>query len=147
MEKAKSLVKDKTLVYATPDMTVTEAAALMSKARVGAVVVLDSGKLCGIFSERDILNKIVVGNRDPQTTKIADVMTRNVVVADASDSYEVCLEKMKRIGCRHLPIVEDDKLIGIVSIRDLLLHDIKVKSDEIKMINYLYYYSPPTMEE
>lgn len=147
MEKAKSLVEGRTLVFATTDMTVLEAASLMNKNRIGAVVVLENGELRGIFSERDILNKVIVAGRDPRVIKVSELMTREVVVADASDTYEQCLVKMKKVGCRHLPIVEKDKLIGIVSIRDLLLHDIKVKSDEIKMMNYLYHYSPTTMEE
>jgi|WetSurMetagenome_2_1015567.scaffolds.fasta_scaffold193678_2 CBS domain-containing protein len=147
MEKAKSLVAGRSLVFATPDMTVLDAATLMNKHKIGAVVVLEKGELRGIFSERDILNKVIVAGRDPRTTKVSEMMTRDVVVADASDTYEECLARMKKIGCRHLPIVEKDNLIGIVSIRDLLTHDIKVKSEEIKMMNYLYHYSPTNMEE
>jgi CBS domain-containing protein len=147
MEKAKTLVDGKKLVFATPEMTVLDAAALMNKNKIGAVVVLENGELRGIFSERDILNKVIVEGRDPRNTRVSELMTREVVVADASDTYEQCLEKMKKAGCRHLPIVEKDNLIGIVSIRDLLLHDIKVKGDEIKMMSYLYHYSPPAMEE
>ena len=147
MEKAKSLVEGRNLVFATPEMSVLDAAILMHENRIGAVVVLENGEMRGIFSERDILNKVIVAGRDPRKTRVSELMTRDVIVADASETYEQCLEKMKKIGCRHLPIVEKENLIGMVSIRDLLMHDIKVKSEEIKMINYLYHYSPPTMEE
>ena len=73
-------------------------------------------------------------------------MKTDVAVCDASDTYEVCLAHMKRIGCRHMPVVEGDRLLGILSIRDLLKHHIAVKDAEIKMMNSLYHYQPPSMD-
>jgi CBS domain-containing protein len=143
MDNVKLLIEGKGLIYVQPDTTVHEASAMMARARIGAVVVLDNGKLVGIFTERDLLGRVIVPGLDPRLTRISEVMTSNVVVANASDSCEECLEKMKKVGCRHLPIVEDDDLIGIISIRDLLLHDNLVKDIELKMMNYLYYYKPP----
>ena len=147
MEKVKALIEGKTLVYVHPKATVFEAAFLMSNARIGAVVVLDDGKLVGIFTERDLLNRVIVPCKDPKTTTISDVMTPKVIVADANQSGAKCLEIMKKAACRHLPIVEGDRLIGIVSIRDLQMHDIIEKDAEIRLMNYLYYYQPPVLEE
>jgi CBS domain-containing protein len=147
MENVKSLIEGKALVYVHPGATVFEAAFMMARARIGAVVVLDEGRLIGIFTERDLLNRVIVPGEDPRAARIAEVMTRNVVVAQAEDSCRQCLETMQKVGCRHLPIVEGDRLIGIISMRDLLMHDNIEKDTEIKMMNYLYYYQAPVMEE
>ncbi len=147
MENVKSLVKGKALVHVHPGATVFEAAYMMTRARIGAIVVLDDGRLIGIFTERDLLNRVVVGDLDPRKTPISEVMTRNVVVAKADETCQKCIEKMQAVGCRHLPIVEGDRLIGLISMRDLLLHDNIAKDTEIKMMNYLYYYQAPVMEE
>lgn len=147
MKKVKSLIAGKRLTYVAPSTTVSEAAALMTRARIGAVVVLDNGQLAGIFTERDLLDRVVAKSKDPRNTKISDVMTTDVTVANTNDSYEDCLAKMRQLGCRHLPLVDGDQLVGVISIRDLLLHDISVKEDEIKMMHSLYYYNPSQMEE
>jgi CBS domain-containing protein len=147
MENIKSLIEGKTLVYVHPGATAFEAANMMARARIGAVVVLDEGRLAGIFTERDLLNRVIVPGLDSKATKISEVMTRNVIVGNGDDSCRKCLETMQRVGCRHLPIVDGDRLLGIISMRDLLLHDNISKDSEIKMMNYLYYYQPPVMEE
>jgi CBS domain-containing protein len=146
MDEVKRLIKGKALVHVAPVATVAEAAAMMSQERIGAVLILDNGRLCGIFTERDLLNRVVAPGLNPQVTPISDVMTSKVAVARADESYGDCMEKMKKVGCRHLPVVDNDRLLGIISIRDLLMHDISVKNDEIRMMNYLYYYTPPDME-
>lgn len=146
MNEVKPLAQGKTLIYVGPSTSVAEAAEKMASAKIGAVVVLDKGKLSGIFTERDLLNRVVVAGLDPRSTPISDVMTSRVVVAQASESYEACLEIMRKVGCRHLPVVENDRLLGIISIRDLLLHDISVKESDIKMMSYLYYYTPSDVE-
>ena len=147
MDNIKSIVAGKALVYVHPGASVSEAAHMMARAHIGAVVVLDEGRLIGIFTERDLLNRVIVTGMEPKETKIVEVMTRNVAVARADDSCTKCLEMMQKVGCRHLPIVEGDRLIGIISMRDLLLHDNIEKATEIKMMNYLYYYQAPVMEE
>jgi CBS domain-containing protein len=145
--KVKELVEGKALVFVHLETSVFEAAYMMSRSGIGAVVVLDQGKLKGIFTERDILNRVMVPGRNPETTMISEVMTPKVVVADGNQPCEECLHLMQRVGCRHLPIVEGDRLIGMISMRDLLMHDNIEKDSEIKMMNYLYYYQPPVMEE
>ena len=146
MERVKSLVAGKRLTFVKPEMTVSETAAKMAGAKIGAVIVLDDNKLVGIFTERDLLNRVVNVGKDPQKTKISDVMTKDVAVCSADDTYESCLAQMRQIGCRHMPIVEGDQLLGVLSIRDLLRHHISVQDAEIKMMSSLYQYQPPDME-
>jgi CBS domain-containing protein len=147
VETVKSLIKGKGMIHASPATTVFDAASMMARARIGAIVILDNGRLAGIFTERDLLNKVIVANSNPKTIAVSEVMTHNVVVANADDSCRKCLDTMKKVGCRHLPIADGDRLIGIISMRDLLMHDINEKDSEIKMMNYLYYYQPPALEE
>jgi len=146
MDKVKSLVSGKRLTYVTPEISVYEAATRMADAKIGALVVLSDGKLVGIFTERDVLYRVVAKEKNPSTTKISEVMTRDVAVCDANETYEACLAQMRKLGCRHMPIVEGDQLLGVLSIRDLLRHHISVKDAEIKMMNSLYLYQPPNME-
>ena len=146
MAQLKSLLAGRRLTYVSPEMTVTEVAVKMADARIGAVVILNDEKLMGIFTERDLLNRVVSAKKDPSTLKVSDVMTTNVCVCTVDDSYEECLAQMKQIGCRHMPVVDGDKLVGILSIRDLLKYQVSVKDSELKMMNSLYRYQPPNME-
>lgn len=126
--------------YAPPDLTVRQAAQYMTSKEIGAVPVLEKGRLVGIFTERDLLNRVVAHGLDPATTTVGEVMTRELVVADAADHYEAALEKMKDCNCRHLPVVEKDRLVGVVSMRDLLLAEITVKSSAIRMLDTVIKY-------
>jgi CBS domain-containing protein len=141
MAQLKSLLAGRRLTFVSPDMNVTEVAMKMSDAKIGAVVILKD-----IFTERDLLNRVVSVGKDPGKVKVSEVMTTNVCVCTAEDSYEYCLAQMKQIGCRHMPVVEGDKLLGILSIRDLLRYQVSVKESELKMMNSLYRYQPPNME-
>jgi len=146
MEKVKKLLTGRRLTFVTPEMTVTDVASKMAEQKIGSVVVLENGELKGIFTERDILNRVVSQGKDPNELKVSEVMTVDVAICSADDSYEECLAQMRQVGCRHMPVVEDDRLIGILSIRDLLRHHISVKESEIRMMNSLYRYQPPTMD-
>lgn len=102
-----------------PGITIQEAAELMDKSDIGAVVVLSPIKdLIGIFTERDLLKKVVAKRKDPAKTKIEAVMTRNVMVAQATDDTWELLEAMARGNFRHLPVVDGRRLVGILSLRD-----------------------------
>jgi CBS domain-containing protein len=146
MAQLKSLMAGKRLTYVSPDMSVTEVAMMMAEAGIGAVVILEEEKLKGIFTERDLLNRVVSAGKDPKTIKVSEVMTTGVCVCSAEDTYEYCLAQMKQIGCRHMPVVEENKLLGIISMRDLLKYQVSVKESELKMMDSLYRYQPPNME-
>lgn len=128
------LVKDHVAHTITADQTVLEASRHMVANNIGALPVLREGELVGIFSERDIMNRVVAQGRDPAHTRVAEVMTANPLTVDVHDSVEHCMVLMKQHGFRHLPIVDGKKLKGIVSLRDILLRDLTEKDEEVRMM-------------
>jgi CBS domain-containing protein len=108
--------------------------------------VLEGDRLAGIVSERDIMGRVVAAGLDLDRTPVRDVMTRDLVVAHTTDTYEDGLRMMKQAGCRHLPVVEADHLVGMISQRDLLQIDLSEKDDEIRWLNAYIHFIPPVRE-
>jgi CBS domain-containing protein len=134
-----SLIAGQTLYSVNVGDTVLDAARYMTEKRVGAVLVLERERLAGIFSERDLMTRIVVAGRDPAATFVADVMTLDVITGSRGDTYSACIDKMQRYKCRHLPICEGGRPIGMLSLRDLLQVDASEKQEEIKhLTSYVY---------
>jgi CBS domain-containing protein len=146
MKTIGALVGGRELFHVVSDMTVREVAAYMTERRVGAVAVLEGTRLSGIVSERDIMGRVVARGASPDTTRVKDVMTRELVVAHAGDTHEDGLRRMKQAGCRHLPVVEGDRLVGMVSQRDLLQVDLTEKDEEIRWLNAYIHFIPPVKE-
>lgn len=117
--------------------SVLDAAKLMNEHHIGAVVVSTDSKVVGIFTERDILNRVVAAGRDPATTLVKDVMTSPVAVCAPRTTRDECRAVMRGKRIRHLPVVQDEKLMGIVSIGDILL---EAEADHEDTIRYLYEY-------
>lgn len=142
MKSLRDLCSQRSMYYVNTGMSVYEVVSRMAENNVGAVPVLDdSGKLKGIFSERDLMTRCAAKKLDMENTKIDDVMTRGVILMEAHDSYEDCLKIMQQEGIRHMPVREEEKLIGMVSMRDLMQEDVEEKKQEIENLNsYIYYY-------
>ena len=121
MSTVYDLVKDRRVYSIDAEQSVLEAARFMMEHGIGALPVLRKGELVGIFSERDVMNRVVAVGRMPGTTRIAEVMTSNPRGVDVGESVEECLFLMKEFGFRHLLIVSGKELKGLVSLRDLLL--------------------------
>jgi CBS domain-containing protein len=122
MKTLRELVKDRRSYSVDATRTVLEAARYMMEHNVGAVPVLRNGDLVGILSERDIMNRVVAVGRTPGTTAVSEVMTANPRAVPADESIEECLFIMREFGFRHLPIVDGKELKGLVSLRDVLMH-------------------------
>ncbi len=134
MATIRDLISNRTIHYVQPNQTVFEAANYMVERNVGAVPVLDDAKLVGIFSERDIMRRVVTEGRDPLTTHIADVMTSNVRTVAPGASSEEAMCVMQTHGIRHLPVCDGRTLVGFLSLRDLLRCHLDEKSGEADMM-------------
>ena len=141
-----SLVSGRETYFVTVGQTVRAVARYMTDRRVGAVCVLDDTRLVGVLSERDIMSRVVARNLDPDQVTAAEAMTRDLVVAEAGDSHEEALRKMKQAGCRHLPVVKEGRLVGMVAQRDLLQIDLTAKDEEIRWLNAYIHLLPPVRE-
>lgn len=112
--------------------TVLVALQTMAAANIGAVFIVDGKRIAGIFTERDYLRKGELEGRQAQSTLVKDVMTRNVYTVTRDTSVEDCVALMARHHIRHLPVVEDDQLVGLVSMRDVMQAMLENQGGEIK---------------
>lgn len=116
----KTIIEGQELVTSPGNATVANVARLMKQAEVGAVMVVEDGKLVGIFTERDALFRIVAEGLDPQRTRLADVMTRDPRTIEGHQAFPEALHIMHTGGFRHVPVVERGEPIGMLSARDAL---------------------------
>ena len=140
MSKVAQVIQDKiekTVFTIRPEATVLEAISLMADKGIGAVVVTDQDKVVGILSERDYTRKIVLMERSSKETAVSEIMTTNVITVTKSTTVEDCLDLMTDCHLRHLPVVEHDKLIDLISIGDLVK---AVMDDQRKLIEQLQQY-------
>lgn len=121
MTSVQDLVKDRRVYSIDADRTVLEAARYMMEQNIGAVPVMRGGELVGIFSERDIMNRVVAVGRGPGATKISEVMTPNPKTISADETLDNCLFLMREFGFRHLLIAEGKQLKGLISLRDVMM--------------------------
>jgi len=142
MKTLGELVKNKPVHVIKKDQTVLEAVKDMVRYHVGAVPVVDGDRLVGIFSERDLMVRCVAGGIDVSKTKVEDVMTKELIATNINDSWEECLVIMKQKEIRHLPVIEGDRLAGVVSLRDLMQIDVEEKEQKIDVLHSYIHYNP-----
>ncbi len=142
MKQIGELIEGQTLFVIEPDINVRSAAQTMAERNIGAVAVVESGRLAGIFSERDIMARVVARGLDPEGTPVGVVMSKELVVAEPKEDVDSALRKMHAIRARHLPIVEDGKLVGMISLRDLLEVDDQDQRAKATFLSELVTYSP-----
>lgn len=128
------LVKGQDTYRADVGQTVFELARAMVDRNIGAVPVLRKGELVGIFSERDLMKRVVVAGLDPKTTLVGEVMTEDPLTVGPNEEPETCMVLMRRHGFRHVPICDGKLLRGILSLRDLMLHHLSEKDEEVRMM-------------
>ncbi|MDH4565098.1 CBS domain-containing protein [Pseudomonas sp. BN414] len=113
-----------------PTTTVLEAALLMAEKDIGALVVIQGGELVGIVTERDFVRRVAALERSAYATTIEEVMTSNLFVVTPRDSNQYCMQLMTEKNLRHLPVLQDGKLVGLLSIRDLV-RDITAEQESL----------------
>ena len=142
MHRLRHVFVRRNVITAASDASVLDVARAMSEARVGAIPIVDGERLVGIFSERDLMTRVVVPRLDPERTPVAGVMTREVVTATLEDHVDFCVEKMRTAGCRHLPVIAGERLIGVFSMRDLLREELEEQGLEIRQLRAYLHQTP-----
>ena len=117
-----------------PEASVYEAIEIMAEKSIGAVVVMSNEQLVGIMSERDYARKVIIKGRSSQQTRVADIMTTDVVTTSGAENVNECMNTMTERRIRHLPVVEDGSVVGMISIGDLVEAIISDQREEIQQL-------------
>ncbi len=146
-ELLKLRVKDimsKDIIAVKEDATVFEAAKLMKDNKIGCVLVAKEGKVVGIITERDMVRRVIAEEKDPKQTLVRDVMSKPVVAVKSSISIDAAVEVMVKNGIRRLPVVdEDNKLVGVVTVKDLASALAEISRLESALFNAFARVKPP----
>ncbi len=128
--------KGREIISIRPDASVLDAIKLMADKGIGSLVVTDNGDLKGIVTERDYARKVIIKGRASDTTPVADIMTVDVITASSQQTVNECMAIMTEIRCRHLPVVDDGELVGLISIGDLVQAIIADQQEEIEQLEH-----------
>jgi CBS domain-containing protein len=120
----------------TPDSLVIDAIRMMNDKKVGALLVMEDGKLSGILSERDYTRKVILNNRSSSDTKVGEIMTAELKTVNTSQTIDECLVIMSHNHIRHLPVVDNDKTVGILSVMDVVKNIISEKEFIIEQLEH-----------
>ena len=145
MKKIRDIMRPYFLFVVQRDATVAEAVRLMASNNVGIVNVLAGERLVGVFSERDVVQRVVDRGLDPTRTAVGDVMTSEIVVADADEDCQSAMHKMDQANVRHLPVVSEGRLLSMISIRDLMRVELGEQGEEIRYLREYLYQVPPSI--
>jgi IMP dehydrogenase len=141
--RIRNLLQPQDLLMLDETASVIEAAQAMSAKKVGAVIVTtDGGRLAGIFTERDLMSRVVVARRNPETVLLREVMTRDVFSVDLDAEVKDVRAELQIRHIRHLPIVAEGRIVGILSLRDLLRADIESMSIEVQALESYFLGGP-----
>ena len=143
MKKIREIMRYGFLFTVQRTATVSEAVRVMATHNVGIVTVLEGDKLVGVFSERDVVRRVADRGLDPAGTHVGDVMTTELVVADADDDYQSAMRKMDQANIRHLLVVSEGRILSMISIRDLMRVHIDDQGEEIRYLREYLYQVPP----
>ena len=144
--KIRDIMRRGFLTMVSHKATVADAAIAMSARNVGIVAVVEEGELVGVLSERDVVQRVVARGLDPVETSVAQVMTRQLVTANPEEDCELGVRKLDRKNIRHLPVVENGKLVSMLSIRDLMRVNLREKDDEIHFLQDYLFAAPAEIE-
>jgi len=142
MRSIRPLLSGRDVVVVDIATSVTQAARIMSEKQIGAVPVVDGERVAGIFTERDVMARVVAAGVNAAETPVSAVMSTTLVVADLADTHDVCLRRMQQARVRHLLVLDKGRLAGVLSLRDLLALEIDEKDEEVTLLNAYVHYVP-----
>ncbi len=122
------------IISVAPDLSVFDAIKLMADKSVGSLIVLDDDELSGIVTERDYARKVIIKGRSSESTRVSEIMSTDVLTTSSSETVNQCMELMTKRRIRHLPVVEDNRVIGMISIGDLVEAIIADQQEEIEQL-------------
>jgi CBS domain-containing protein len=131
MASVRDIVHDRELFCVAETDTVAQVARRMADLHVGAILVLNGEKLRGVFSERDLMKRVVLESCDPSATPVGAVMSTDVVSVDELSSLEDAMEAMHAHNCRHLPVMRGSQVVAFLSMRDLMNFELARKTEEL----------------
>jgi len=143
MKKLRDIMRYGFLFTVQRATMVSDAVRAMAAHNVGIVSVLEGDKLVGVFSERDVVRRVVDRGLDPARTPVGDVMTTELVVADADEDYQSAMRKMDQANIRHLLVVSEGRILSMISIRDLMRVHMDAQGEEIRYLREYLYQVPP----
>ena len=146
MKPIRPLLDNREVVVVDVATSVMQAARVMSERLIGAVPVVDGERVAGIFTERDVLARVVAAGVDPETTPVSSVMSTNLVTADICESHDACMRRMQQARVRHLLVLRDGRLAGILSMRDLLGLELDERDEAITLLNAYVHYIPADLQ-
>jgi len=139
MQTVKELITGREIYTVQSGTNILKAVLYMAEKGVGLVPVMDGEKLIGVFSERDLVKRVIAKNKSIETTTVDEVMSKNLIVAVSSEPNESILAKMKDARIRHILIIDDEKLAAVLSMRDLLELDLSACKTTVEVLNnYIY---------
>ena len=128
--------KGRHIISVAPDTSVLDAIKLMADKAVGSLVVMQNDELLGIMSERDYARKVIIKGRSSESTPVSEIMTSDVITTTSSHTVNECMNLMTEKKIRHLPVVEDNQVIGMISIGDLVEAIISDQQEEIEQLEH-----------
>jgi CBS domain-containing protein len=142
MKPIRPLVQGRDVTVVDVATSVTQAVRIMSERQIGAVPVIDGERVAGIFTERDLMSRVVAAGVDPLSTPVSAVMSTSLVVADVGDNHDVCMRRMQQARVRHLLVLDGGRLVGVLSLRDILALELDEKEEAITLLNAYVHYIP-----
>jgi CBS domain-containing protein len=131
MSLVRDVIHNRELYSVDEQDTVADVARRMAELHVGAILVLNGESLRGIFSERDLMKRVVLEKLDPETTPVSRVMSTHLVTVDEMASVEEAMELMRAHNCRHLPVTRGSRVVAFLSMRDLMHFELAAKTEEL----------------
>jgi CBS domain-containing protein len=142
MKPIRPLVEHRDVVVVDIATSVVQAARIMSERQIGAVPVVEGERVAGIFTERDVMARVVAAGVNAVDTPVSAVMSTTLVVADIGEPHDACMRRMQQARVRHLLVLDHGRLAGVLSMRDLLALELDEREEAITLLNAYVHYIP-----